>query len=67
MELEHDTLCVCGHELQDHHVSWFRSGYQLIEECEYFGSNETGGAEFVDGKWVDHCMKFRLNQEAQSG
>lgn len=60
MELADEALCICGHELQEHHRSWFRGGFQLIEECEYFGWNEHGGAELVDGVWVDHCHKFKL-------
>lgn len=52
-------LCECGHTLEDHHVSWFRGGGMLAEECEYFGTNETGGCEYVDGRWVEHCQRFR--------
>ncbi len=55
-------MCVCGHVAEDHHRSWFRNGYELIEECEYYGSNETGGAMQNDeGRWVDHCQKFKLD------
>jgi len=52
--------CICGHEAIDHHTSWFvdGSGRVLYEECEFFGSNEEGGSEYVDGKWVEHCMRY---------
>lgn len=55
-----EDLCVCGHQAFEHHRSWFGSGGALIEECEAFGYNETGGMELVDGNWVDHCQRFRL-------
>ena len=53
-----EWMCTCGHTLQDHHVSFLRGGHMWADECEAYGSNETGGAEFVDGKWVDHCQHF---------
>lgn len=59
MELSDEALCICGHIVLEHHRSWFPGGSVLIEECEYYGSNEHGGAKFVDGKWIDHCQKFR--------
>lgn len=60
MELRDDEMCVCGHELVDHHRSWFPGGGLLTEECEYFGFNETGGEmKNEEGHWVDHCMKFK--------
>lgn len=57
-----DAICVCGHEAQEHHRSWFRGGDELIEECEYFGHNETGGMEYVEGEWREHCQRFRLQE-----
>lgn len=54
-----DTLCICGHALENHHRSWLWGGHELIEECEEFGSNETGGMIYLDGKWSDHCYVFR--------
>lgn len=60
MEEDEESICICGHELQDHHRSWFRGGGALIDECEIEGANETGGMIYVDGKWVDHCQRFRL-------
>lgn len=54
-----DPLCVCGHPADDHHTSWFRGGGVLREECEFYGSNETGGCEYVDGIWVEHCSLYR--------
>ena len=31
----------------------------FADECEFYGFNETGGMQYVDGKWVDHCQRFR--------
>lgn len=56
-------MCECGHYEEDHHISWFRNGYKLVEECEFFGSNETGGLEWKDATWSDHCQKFRRASE----
>ena len=52
----YDEKCQCGHERADHHVSWFRGGAVLVEECEFFGSNEMGGK---DEEGNDHCNVFR--------
>lgn len=59
-------LCVCGHYEADHHISWFAAskyfpnGGKLVEECEYWGHNEWGGYEYTaEGKWRDHCQRFR--------
>lgn len=60
MSEDFETIyCVCGHSAADHHVSWFRGGGMLIEECEAYGYNETGGMEWVDGKWVEHCQRYQ--------
>ena len=58
--MDNDAMCVCGHPAEEHHRSWFRGGGEIIEECEAFGSNETGGMEYVEGKWIEHCQRFRL-------
>lgn len=58
--MKDDAMCVCGHPAIEHHRSWFRGGGMLVEECETYGYNETGGMEQVNGKWVDHCQRFRL-------
>ncbi len=57
--------CICGHMAEDHHRSWFWGGGELIEECEdpEVGFNETGGMILQDGKWVEHCFKFRSEYE----
>lgn len=53
-------MCECGHHEYDHHRSWFSNGYKLVEECEWWGYNETGGAELTaDGSWKEHCQRFR--------
>lgn len=69
MEIANESLCICGHEAQEHHRSWIPGGYQIIEECEYYGWNEHGGAmpDETTGRWIDHCQHFRLNREAESG
>lgn len=54
-----DALCVCGHSADDHHTSWFVGGGVMREECEFYGFNETGGYEMVDGEWVKHCFVFQ--------
>lgn len=56
---DNDTMCVCKHPKSEHHRSWFMGGGELVDECEFYGFNETGGMEFVDGHWIDHCQKFR--------
>jgi hypothetical protein len=56
-------ICKCGHSWEDHHLGCvMNSEYgeatgevYVPQECEKFGFNETGGQQFVDGKWVDHC------------
>ena len=52
-------LCRCGHTLDDHHCWWIRGGGMFADECEFYGFNETGGMQYVDGRWVDHCQRFR--------
>lgn len=53
-------LCVCGHFELDHHRSWFSNGYKLVEECEFYGFNESGGMEYTsEGRWIEHCQRFR--------
>lgn len=62
-----DKMCICGHAAYEHHRSWFRGGGELIEECEAFGYNETGGMQNVNGRWTEHCQHFRLDMEARDG
>ncbi len=35
-------LCKCGHKLDDHHLVYWQLGMSA-DECEVYGSNETGG------------------------
>lgn len=59
-----EPVCVCGHYELDHHVSWFPNGYKLVEECEFYGWNEHGGGmQEEDGKWVEHCHRFRKKED----
>lgn len=62
-------MCVCGHYEADHHRSWFAvtkytpNGGQLIEECEYYGWNESGGMmRNEEGRWQEHCYKFKAKE-----
>lgn len=72
-----EWMCECGHVADDHHISWFAGhGTPLIEECEYWGWNEHGGAEWVEeepgeldtfsslpkGHWIEHCYHFKKAQ-----
>lgn len=67
--MEDNSRCICGHDESDHHISWFPSGYKLIEECEFYGWNEQGGGMFDEstGNWITHCLKFILDKEANHG
>ena len=56
--IPHDALCKCGHTLEEHHRVSYPGYVQTADECEFYGHNETGGMEFKDGKWVDHCHDF---------
>lgn len=63
--MNREANCVCGHTLDEHHVSWWAgSPDPYAEECEYYGFNEAGGygpnPDDPDGKWVKHCFKFVL-------
>lgn len=53
-------MCTCGHTLEEHHISWFGNGAggMWADECEAYGSNETGGCQMVDGVLVTHCQHF---------
>lgn len=31
----------------------------IAQECEAYGCNETGGMEYVNGKWIDHCHNYK--------
>jgi hypothetical protein len=52
--------CVCGHAFDEHHnaiVFHMTKGRPWVaEECQHFGSNETGGLG-PDGR--DHCQHYR--------
>ena len=41
--MDDDTLCTCGHTLEDHHRWWLPGGASFADECEVHGSNELGG------------------------
>jgi len=72
--MDDDTLCKCGHTLEDHHRWWTRGGGAFADECELYGFNETGGCMPVHNQgetepctlypcsrkhvWIDHCHKF---------
>lgn len=61
--MDPETLCQCGHEAQDHHRSFFPGASDwYIEECEFYGWNEHGGAMYdeLTGRWVAHCDRFKL-------
>lgn len=105
-EITYDSLCECGHSLEDHHNAMICDGmvyeppytlqkspvvydpnihrkYEVApassswyclenrkdfphghgEECEYFGFNEFGGLQLVNGRWVHHCSGFKLLKE----
>lgn len=61
--MEDSSLCICGHPDSEHHLSWLPGGGMLVEECEYYSSNETSGMMFVGDHWVEHCYKFQLDTE----
>lgn len=42
-----EPMCVCGHARDEHH--------DMVAECEFFGSNEEGGAD--EHGWP-HCGAF---------
>lgn len=33
-------MCVCGHDVEDHHVCHFPGGGRMVEECEAFGHKD---------------------------
>jgi hypothetical protein len=60
-------ICVCGCSWEDHHLGIVMNpqyvkatgeGY-VPQECEKFGFNETGGLKFENGKWTEHCHRYR--------
>jgi len=58
---DYEALCICGHTLEDHHLSYFMnaSGEVWAEECEFYGFNEFGGMiPDENGKWIVHCNRF---------
>jgi len=67
-------ICVCGCPWDDHHLGIVmnqdyaeQTGEVYVpEECEAFGFNECGGQKVVDGRWVEHCNKYRDSLETSS-
>jgi hypothetical protein len=58
---DYEVLCVCGHTLEDHHLSHFAhaGGAVIAEECEFYGFNEFGGMiQDENGYWIRHCYRF---------
>jgi len=37
-----ELICTCGHNGEEHHAVYWPLGMTL-DECEFYGSNETGG------------------------
>lgn len=67
-ELNDNSLCECGHTLEDHHRWWMRGGGAFADECEFYGSNESGGwmpnPDTENGlPWVKHCQRFTLTKD----
>jgi hypothetical protein len=64
-------ICICGHRWDDHHLGvvmnlpyYEKTGEEYVpQECEYFGFNEMGGMENKDGKWIEHCGRYRDSLE----
>jgi len=60
-------ICVCGCSWQEHHLGVvMNEAYReatgesyVPEECEKFGFNEVGGKRLENGRWVDHCHRYR--------
>ncbi len=60
-------VCKCGHSVFDHHLGivlnqeYFEAtGESYVpQECEAYGFNETGGLKCIDGKWAEHCERYR--------
>ncbi len=60
-KFDSDAMCTCGHTLECHHKWWISDGQVFIDECEFYGFNETGGMmPNPDGskKWMEHCLQF---------
>lgn len=59
-------ICTCGCPWDAHHLGIVmnmkyaeETGEAYIpQECVRYGFNETGGMQYVDGKWVDHCHGY---------
>ena len=67
-------VCVCGHSWQAHHLSKVMrqeyveetgEGY-IPDECCFYGSNEVGGLQYVDGEWIPHCSGYKDSQALTS-
>ena len=56
MKIPDNLYCLCGHMAQDHHQSHYVGGFVGIDECEFYGFNESGG---LDAEGEEHCMQFR--------
>lgn len=69
-ELNDDSLCECGHTLEDHHRWWLQGGGAFADECEFYGFNESSGympnPDPENKEWVKHCFKFTLAKEITS-
>jgi hypothetical protein len=49
-------VCHCSHAYDKHHNSGISEGW--AEECEHYGSNETGG---LDRAGAIHCLRYTDN------
>ena len=62
-EFDGSAMCTCGHTLEDHHKWWLSDGSLFVDECEFYGFNESGGmmpGPNENDSWVEHCQKFVL-------
>jgi hypothetical protein len=65
---DENLLCTCGHTLIDHHISYLMGGSVWVEECEFYGFNESSGMkQDENGQWIVHCMKFTPVKEKING
>jgi hypothetical protein len=59
--LPNNRMCRCGHPAGEHHRVWWSGGHTSIDECEYWGFNESGGLRYdeVNKQWWPHCQQFK--------